>query len=85
MSEGVRKVWNREQLLELNTGTILLITEGCNEPTPMQFNWRVSEITGTHYRLYEFGDSYPARFGTRMEPSWEPTEYPIDVIWEPTE
>lgn len=75
MSEGGRKVWNREQLLALNDGAVVLGPGFLGRIEPVRIcHIRTRAGTTTVFEL--FGDEY----GTS-----EPTEYPIDVIWEPTE
>lgn len=77
MSEGGRKVWNREQLLALNPGTIILWDAAdawgdVYENIPLEVN-----ACGPR-QMHQFGS------GGHMYPL-EPQRYPIEVIWEPTE
>ena len=78
MSEGGRKVWNREQLLALNDGAVILAPGYLDRIEPV----RIIHIPTKHdQRGYAisfqiFGDQYGAS---------EPKDYPIEVIWEPSE
>lgn len=82
MSEGGRKVWNREQLLDLNDGTVILVSGIVTQPDLEPV--RIIHLPVPAKRdpkgyiiIFEvFGDEYGVA---------EPTTYPIDVIWEPTE
>ena len=85
MSEGGRKVWNREQLLALNNGAIVLIKI---EPKPAArrlgftgFHGPASKQSGSGMPVgfYLFGQDIGYTLNSIVE------EYPIEVIWEPNE
>jgi hypothetical protein len=77
MSEGGRKVWNREQLLALNGGAVVkrITPDGQEYLREIEPHYGGGEV----YRVsfWAFGDDVPDDDEPR------PEEYPIDVIWEP--
>lgn len=88
MSEGGRKVWNREQLFGLNNGAIILastrsVTRAiASAPEPRQVNKGYldpDEPLEEQITFTSFGWEMWDYVGDLVE------EYPIEVIWEPTE
>lgn len=76
MSEGGRKVWNREQLLALNDGAVILATGYLGAIEPVRIIHIPTKLDPRGYVIvFEiFGDEGGVS---------EPTTYPIEVIWEP--
>lgn len=74
MSEGGRKVWNREQLEALNNGAVIRA--------------RVMMPDGPelHPSILEWDSACRGFHGFCSEMHWEIEDaYPIEVIWEPNE
>jgi hypothetical protein len=78
MSEGGRKVWNREQLEALNDGAVFLRKpHGVEYLCEIQHNYNDQGEVFSH-AYWCFGSEEPD------EPVGD-REYPIEVIWEPND
>ena len=81
MSEGGRKVWNREQLEALNSGAVFLAPGGSDgrlQPVQITRMKSIFRDTPDSIMFFEFGDERDISGPTEHD-------YPIEVIWEPNE